>query len=91
MEKQRLVQEALIRQINGPRLLAAYNAVASEGSSYIKTDIPQDVAAKLLKVAYRMANGKFSSLELVPPKVNTSEPDLPSLRRLVRQAMAGAT
>lgn len=90
MEKQRLVQEALIRQINGRRLLSAYNQIASSGSDYVKTDISQETAGKLLRVAIRMANGKFTSLELVPPKVNTLNPNLVSLRKMVSKAIKDA-
>lgn len=90
MEKQRLVQEALIRQINGRRLLSAYNMVATSGSAYIKTDISQELAGKLLQVAIRMASAKFETLELVPPKVNTVTPNLVTLRAMVRDAIAAA-
>jgi LCP family protein required for cell wall assembly len=87
MTRQRLVQESLLRQVNGVKLLRAYQEVARNGSEYIETDIPETVAAGLLRAAVRAANAPFSSLELVPPKISTVDPNFPDIRAMVKQAV----
>jgi LCP family protein required for cell wall assembly len=89
MTRQRLVQKSLLQQVNGIKLLKAYSEVAKNGSQYITTDIPQDVAAGLLRAGVRAANAPFSSVELVPPTISTVDPNFTQIHKMVADAVAG--
>lgn len=91
MSKQRIVQEAVIRQTSPLDLLRAYNEIANNGSQYIKTDLPENVVSDLLRAGIKAQKGTFDSLELVPPTVNTINPDISEIHAMVQDAITTGT
>jgi LCP family protein required for cell wall assembly len=84
MSKQRLVQTALIEQINPLNLALGFQTIASLSGSFVQTDIPEGEISHLLKLALRSSNLKPQTLELVPPIVNVINPDFEEIQQLVR-------
>jgi len=84
MSKQRLVQTALIEQINPLNLALGFQTIASLSGSFVQTDIPEGEISHLLKLALRSSNFKPQTLELVPPIVNVINPDFEDIQQLVR-------
>lgn len=91
MAKQRLVQEALLRQINPLDLFRAYSTVARNGSKYITTDLPEPVVADLLRVAVKSRHASFASLDLVPPRISVVHPDIEAIHAMVKKAISTGT
>lgn len=87
MSKQRIVQEALMRQTSPLDLLKAYTEIAIYGSQYIKTDMPENVVSHLLRAGMKSQTGSFASLELVPPTISTVDPDIESIHKMVALAI----
>jgi LCP family protein required for cell wall assembly len=84
MSKQRLVQTALLQQINPLDLLLGFQRIATTSGSYVKTDIPESHIGHLLKLALRASKVKSQTLELVPPSVDVTNPDFKAIRQMVR-------
>lgn len=86
MSKQRLVQEAFLRQIDPLVLVTRFQALAGAGSRYIKTTIPQDALSSLLDSGMKASRHPTTTVELVPPQVNVSAPDFDAIHRMVAEA-----
>ena len=91
MAKQRLVQESLLRQINPLDLFRAYSEIASNGSKYITTDLPEPVVADLIRVAVKSRHASFASLDLVPPRISVVHPDIEAIHAMVAKAITTGT
>lgn len=75
MAKQRLVQQALIQQVNPMKLITNFQSVAGTGSRYVSTNIPRDQLPAFLELALKAKGQPIEKLELVPPTVNVVNPD----------------
>lgn len=90
MERQRVVQEAVIAQFTPQTLLTQYAALSSAGQDLVQTDIPQSMIGSLTDLAERTRSLPITNLELVPPQVVTYDPDFPAVHAMVDEAIATA-
>jgi LCP family protein required for cell wall assembly len=90
MERQRVVQEAVISQFTPQVLLTQYASLSSAGQDLVQTDIPQAMIGSLADLAERTRSLPITNLELVPPVVNTAAPDFAQVHGLVAEAIASA-
>ncbi|MFC7431127.1 MULTISPECIES: LCP family protein [unclassified Agrococcus] len=90
MERQRVVQEAVIAQFTPQTLLTQYAALSSAGQDLVQTDIPQSMIGSLTDLAERTRSLPITNLELVPPQVETFDPDFPAIHAMVDEAIATA-
>lgn len=90
MERQRVVQEAVISQFTPQTLLTQYAALSSAGQDLVQTDIPQSMIGTLTDLAERTRALPITNVELVPPAVQTYDPDFPAVHAMVADAIATA-
>lgn len=88
MERQRQVQQAIIEQFTPETLLSKYNQLAAAGQDMVETDIPQSMIGPLAELANETRTLPFTNLELVPPEVDTSYPDIAAIHQMVQDALA---
>ena len=88
MARQRQVQEAILAQFDPANVLSKFQAVAQAGAQVVSTDIPQTMLGYFVDLAGKTrALGDPSSLELVPPLIDTEFPDFPYIHQLVDEAL----
>ncbi|WP_026373602.1 LCP family protein [Agrococcus lahaulensis] len=90
MERQRQVQEALIREFTPQTLLTKYTELSAAGQDMVQTDIPQAMIGGLSELALETRRLPITNLELVPPQVNTGDPDYDAIHAMVAAALAEA-
>lgn len=90
MERQRVVQEAVIAQFTPQTLLTQYAGLSAAGQDLVQTDIPQSMIGSLTDLAERTRQLPITNLELVPPEVVTYDPDFPAVHAMVAEAIATA-
>lgn len=76
MQKQRLVQQALLEQINPLQLALNFQSVAQTGSNYVSTNIPRDQLPSFIELALKAQKEPVQTLELVPPTIDVTNPDI---------------
>ncbi len=90
MERQRQVQEAIIRQFTPQTLLTKYTQLAQAGQDMVQSDVPQSMIGSLSELALQTRQLPITNLELVPPAVDTGDPDYEEIHAMVQQALAEA-
>lgn len=91
MERQRQVQEAMIREFTPETLLAKYTELARAGQDMVESDIPQSMIGSLSELAMRTRELPITNLELVPDSgITTGNPDFEQIHAMVQAALAEA-
>ncbi len=91
MQRQRQVQEAIIRQFTPQTLLTKYTQLAQAGQDMVQSDVPQSMIGSLSELALRTRELPITNLELVPSSgVNTGDPDFEQIHAMVQEALAEA-
>jgi LCP family protein required for cell wall assembly len=88
MLKQRLIQKAIIAQINPIQLILNFQKITKYAGKYVSADIPQSSLGTLLALAMKARVLPVRNLELSPPKFNMIKPDFTKIRRLVSNTLA---
>ncbi|MFG1699380.1 LCP family protein [Nonomuraea sp. NPDC049309] len=87
MRRQRCVLGALLDQADPATLLTRFNQVARATKDLIRTDIPRPMLEHLVPLALKVKNAKVTSLQFVPPLINTGYPDWELIRSLAAKAI----
>ncbi|TFB53965.1 LytR family transcriptional regulator [Cryobacterium tagatosivorans] len=89
MARQRVLQEAILKQFNPANVLTKFQAVAQAGAQVVKTDVPQGMLGYFVDLASKTKKLPIKSVELVPENdVNPEDPDYDYIRSLIDTALA---
>jgi polyisoprenyl-teichoic acid--peptidoglycan teichoic acid transferase len=88
MARQKCVMNAMLHQLSPQKVLTNFEKIAHASSAMISTDIPSSEVDTFMGLALKAKGQPVSTLSLVPPLVNTADPDIPLIRRKVEQAIA---
>lgn len=91
MERQRVLQKALMKQFTPQVVLSKFQGIAEAGERLIQTDVPESAIGGFLDLALKMQNHDVGSLELSPPDVDQSNPNYEQVHQLVAEAVAEAS
>jgi len=88
MKRQRLLQEAIIRQFSPVTVIAKFQDIASAGARVISTDIPEGMIAPLVALARKTAELPIITVELIPENgVDSEYPDYAIIHDMVTVAV----
>lgn len=87
MARQRCVMAAMLRQLDPSTVLLKFREIAEAGRHVLSTDIPVSELDTLADLATKVKRAKVTSVQFVPPLIDTSDPDLVLIRRKVRAAI----
>jgi LCP family protein required for cell wall assembly len=90
MARQKCVMGAMLRQISPQTALTNFEAIANASSAMISTNIPPSEVDRFISLALKARSQKVSTVSLVPPMVVTAHPDIPTVRGMVKAAIARA-
>lgn len=90
MARQKCVMSAMLQQISPQTAVRNFSAIASASSAMVSTNIPASEFDSFVSLALKARSQRVSTLSLVPPMINTADPDIHLIHTKVRQAIARA-
>ena len=87
MARQKCVMNAMLQQISPQTAVRNFQKIAEASSAMISTNIPAGEVDRFIDLALKARGQKISTLSLVPPMINTAEPDIPLVREKVAEAI----
>ncbi len=90
MARQKCVMNAMLQQVSPSVALRNFQAIAQASSELISTNVPASEVDTFLELALKAKSQKISTLSIVPPMVNTADPDIDLVHRKVTAAIEKA-
>jgi polyisoprenyl-teichoic acid--peptidoglycan teichoic acid transferase len=90
MARQKCVMNAMLQQVSPQVAVRNFEEIATASSAMISTNIPASEVDRFISLAMKAKGQKISTLSLVPPMVNTADPDIKVIKRKVSDAIARA-
>jgi len=87
MARQRCVLVAMRRQLDPATVLLRFQAIAEASGESVRSDIPEDALPGFVTLALRAQEEPLRTVDLVPPRVDPGNPDLPGIHALVRATL----
>jgi LCP family protein required for cell wall assembly len=87
MARQKCVMNALATQVSPQAVLRNFDDLAKAGSAMLTTNLPSGEVGRFVDLALKAKSQKISSVSLVPPRINTADPDLEKIQELISQAI----
>jgi len=90
MARQKCVMGAMLQQLDPATLLRRYGDIAAAGSAMVETSIPASELDRFADLALKAKDHPMSSVSIVPPAVNTGDPDMDVVHTMIDDAIARA-
>jgi LCP family protein required for cell wall assembly len=87
MARQKCVMGAMLQQISPQTAVRNFADIADASSAMVSTNIPAGEFSRFVQLALEARGQKVSTLSLVPPMINTADPDIKLIKRKVTQAI----
>ena len=87
MARQKCVMNAMLQQISPQAAVANFEEIAKASSEMISTNLPASELDRFMALALKARSEKISTLSLVPPMINTAEPDIDLVQSKVAEAI----
>ncbi|MCW2798278.1 LCP family protein [Nocardioides sp.] len=87
MARQKCVMNAMLHQISPQVAVRNFEAIANASTAMISTNLPASQLARFTSLALKAKDQKVSTLSLVPPMINTADPDISLIKRKVTEAI----
>ncbi|MDT9592691.1 LCP family protein [Nocardioides zeae] len=91
MARQKCMMTALLAQLDPASLVTRFGEIAQAGSAMLATSIPAGELDRFAQLGIEARNHPVSSVSIVPPAVNTADPDMEVVHQLIADAVAGST
>ncbi|WP_299051102.1 LCP family protein [uncultured Nocardioides sp.] len=87
MARQKCVMSAMLQQISPQSALRNFSDIAQAGSDMISTDVPNSEVGTFAQLALKARNEPVSTVSLVPPLINTADPDIELIQNRISNAI----
>ena len=87
MARQKCVMNAMVQQLSPESVLRNFEDLATASSEMFSTSLPASEASKFIDLALKAREQKMSTLSLVPPLINTGDPDIELIHDKVAEAI----
>lgn len=88
MGRQKCLMHSMLDQLSPKTVLLRAQQIAESSSSLLATTIPRQDLDVFMDLALKAKNEKVSVASLVPPKVDTGNPDFDSIHKMIDEAIA---
>lgn len=90
MARQKCVMNAMLQQVSPSVALRNFQAIAQASSELISTNVPASEVDTFMELALKAKSQRIATLSIVPPMVNTADPDIDLVHAKVADAIAKA-
>ncbi len=90
MARQKCVMQAMVDQVSPQKAVRNFQKIAEASAAMVSTSIPTGEVDRFLDLALKARSQKISTLSVVPPMVNTADPDIDLVRSKVAEAIERA-
>lgn len=90
MARQKCVMSAMLQQVSPQVALRNFEKIAGASSAMVSTNVPRGEVDRFVDLALKAKSQKIATLSLVPPMVNTADPDIEEVHAKVAAAIAKA-
>lgn len=90
MARQKCVMSAMLQQVSPQTAVTNFQKIAKASSAMVSTDIPRGEVDRFVDLALKAKSQKIATLSLVPPMINTANPDIALVQQKVAEAIAKA-
>jgi polyisoprenyl-teichoic acid--peptidoglycan teichoic acid transferase len=87
MARQKCVMSAMLQQISPQVALRNFQSIAEASSEMLSTDIPASEVDRFIDLSLKARSQRVASLSLVPPMINTGDPDIDLVQEKVSAAI----
>ncbi|WP_426244844.1 LCP family protein [Nocardioides sp. LHG3406-4] len=87
MARQKCVMGAMLEQISPEVAVRNFQKIAQASTQMISTNLPQSEVDNFMGLALRAKSQKIATVSLVPPMINTADPDIKLIRQKVGEAI----
>ncbi|MDZ5662808.1 LCP family protein [Nocardioides sp. S-58] len=90
MARQKCVMSAMLQQVSPQDALRNFEKIAGASSAMVSTDVPRGEVDRFVELALKARSQKIATLSLVPPMINTADPDIALVQRRIAAVIARA-
>jgi LCP family protein required for cell wall assembly len=90
MARQKCVMGAMLQQVSPQAALRNFEEIAGASSAMVSTNVPRGEVDRFVELALKARSQKIATLSLVPPMINTADPDIALVQQKVADAIARA-
>jgi LCP family protein required for cell wall assembly len=90
MARQKCVMSAMLQQVSPQVALRNFEEIAGASTAMVSTDVPRGEVDRFVDLALKAKSQKIATLSLVPPMINTANPDIELVHAKVAAAIARA-
>ncbi len=87
MARQKCVMNAMLQQISPETVLTNFEDLTRASAEMFSTNLPPSEASRFIDLALKARGQKMSTLSLVPPLINTGDPDIDLIHDKVGEAI----
>jgi LCP family protein required for cell wall assembly len=88
MARQKCVMSAMLQQVSPQVALRNFEEIAGASSAMVSTDVPRGEVDRFVDLALKAKSQKIATLSLVPPMIDTANPDIELVHAKVAAAIA---
>jgi LCP family protein required for cell wall assembly len=87
MARQKCVMAAMLDQISPSSALRNFSKIAKASSQMVSTNVPRSEVDRFIGLALKAKSHKIATVSLVPPLINTGDPDIDVIQDTISQAI----
>lgn len=87
MARQKCVMNAMLEQVSPQTAVANFEAIARASADMVATNLPASELDTFAQLAMRAREEPMSTVSLVPPLINTAEPDIDLVHSTIERAI----
>lgn len=87
MARQKCVMNALVQQVSPQKALTNFEALAKASTDMFETNLPASEVDRFIELGLKARDQKMSTVSLVPPLINTADPDIDLIQEMVAEAI----
>jgi polyisoprenyl-teichoic acid--peptidoglycan teichoic acid transferase len=87
MARQKCVMNAMLQQVSPETAVRNFEKIAKAGAAMISTDLPRSEIDRFVGLALKAKGQKIATVSLVPPLINTGDPDIEVIRAAIKDAI----
>ncbi len=87
MARQKCVMNAMLHQVSPQTAVRNFEQIAKASSAMISTDVPRSELDRFVQLALKAKSQKIATVSLVPPLINTGDPDIDVIQTTIKDAI----